>query len=45
VGIVPISDVSIYVTDRCNSPTTLRPAPTLPQYRQTAVMVNKYQIL
>ena len=34
-----------YVTDRYNSHTTLRPAPALPQYRQVAVKVNKYQIL
>jgi hypothetical protein len=27
-----------YVTDRYNSHTTLRPAPTLPQWRQIAVM-------
>ena len=45
VGIVPNCDVSTYVTDRYNSHTTLRPAPTLPQQRQVAVTVKKYQIL
>jgi hypothetical protein len=34
-----------YVTDRYNSHTTLRPTKTLPQYRQVAGTVNKYQIL
>ena len=34
-----------YIKDRYNSHTTLKPAPTIPQYRQIAGMVNKYQIL